>query len=135
MSAYLARLKQLENEKNSHYTPGSEPSKPSKAPFVGFDGTVLGHIEKKLSDSDSPHEPESLQDKQRETRRQKVIAMLAQNPDTKRAIYTDTDSDPDNIILTIALRNAAMCEMLIPKEKYDPFLFLKLIERHGNQTH
>lgn len=48
MSKYLARLKQLEGDKNYQYTPDSEPTKPSKAPFVGFDGTGTGHIEKKI---------------------------------------------------------------------------------------
>jgi len=47
MSAYLAKLKQLENEKNSRYAPNSEPSKPSKVPFEPFEGTGAGHIEKK----------------------------------------------------------------------------------------
>jgi len=47
MSAYLAKLKQLESEKYSHYVPDSEPSKPSKVPFEPFEGTGTGHIEKK----------------------------------------------------------------------------------------
>ena len=55
MSAYLARLKQIEREKNSIYTPDTVPSKPSKAPFEPFEGTCLAHIEKKLID-DTHHE-------------------------------------------------------------------------------
>ena len=50
MSAYLARLKQIESEKISAYTPGSVPSKPSKAPFEPFEGTCLVHIKEKLID-------------------------------------------------------------------------------------
>lgn len=48
--SYLARLKQLESVKNSHYTPDAEPTKPSKPPFVGFVGSFPGHIEKKIID-------------------------------------------------------------------------------------
>ena len=50
MSAYLARLKQIESEKISAYTPESVPSKPSKAPFEPFEGTCLAHIKEKLID-------------------------------------------------------------------------------------
>jgi hypothetical protein len=52
MSTYLTRLKQLENEKNSHYMPNTVPPKPAKAPFGGFDGTGSGHIEKKIIHTD-----------------------------------------------------------------------------------
>ncbi|MFZ2541000.1 MAG: hypothetical protein WAW75_04400 [Gallionella sp.] len=70
-----------------------------------------------------------------EWRRQKVIAMLDAAPDTQRAIYTDTDSDPHSVILTVAVRACQQtCEMLIPKAKYDPWKLLELIERHGAQT-
>lgn len=135
MSAYLARLKQLENGKNSHYAPDSEPTKPSKAPFVGFDGTGTGHIEKKIIDNETS-KPETLQDRQREARRQKVIAMLKAAPNTQRAIYTDINSDPHNVILTVAVRACQQtCEMLIPKTKYDPWKLLELIERYGATTH
>lgn len=50
MSAYLARLKQIENKKNSLYIPNSEPSKPSKVPFEPFEGTHPAHIEKNIID-------------------------------------------------------------------------------------
>ena len=120
---YLARLKQLDDGKNSHNAPDTEPSKPSKAPFVGFVGTDTGHIEKKIIDA-------------AEARRQKVIAMLNAAPDSKRAIHTDTDSDPDNVILTVAVRDCQQtCELLIPKAKYDPWLLLALIERNGGTEH
>jgi hypothetical protein len=70
-----------------------------------------------------------------EWRRQKVIAMLEAAPNTQRAIYTDTDSDPHNVILTVAVRACQQtCEMLIPKAKYDPWRLLELIERHGVQN-
>lgn len=79
--------------------------------------------------------PLSLLERQREARRQKVIAMLEAAPDTLRAIYTDTDSDPHNVILTVAVRSLATCEMLIPKATYDPWRLLELVERLGQATH
>ncbi len=54
---YLARLKQWDEGKISQHTPDTEPSKPSKAPFVGFVGTGMGHIEKKIVDKVEPTEP------------------------------------------------------------------------------
>lgn len=84
-----------------------------------------------------PIKPLSIQDRQREDRRQKVIAMLEAAPGTQRAIYVDDASDPHNVILAIAVRHPtpATCEMLIPKAKYDPWRLLELIERHGQTTH
>ena len=71
-----------------------------------------------------------------EWRRKKVIAMLEAAPDTARAIYADSDSDPHNVILTVAVRAYQQtCEMLIPKAKYDPWQLLELIERLGQTTH
>lgn len=136
MSAYLARLKQLDNVKNSHYTPDTVPSKPSKPPFDPFEGTHPAHIEKKIIDDveiSAPPEPseitkpETLQDRQRETRRQKVLALLEETPDIQRAYCTDTDSDPHHVILAIGIRHVATLEMLIDKAKYDPWRLLELI--------
>ena len=79
--------------------------------------------------------PETLEYQQQEARRQKVLAMLEAAPDTQRAIHTDTDSDPHNVILTVGVRNLATCEMLVPKAKYDPWRLLELVERHKETTH
>ena len=72
-----------------------------------------------------------------EWRRQNVIAMLEAAPETQRAVFADTDSDPHNVILAIAVRHptGATCDMLIPKAKYDAWRLLELIERHGQTTH
>jgi hypothetical protein len=79
---------------------------------------------------------EILTELQRETRRQKVTAMLEAAPDKQRSVYTDMVSDPHNVILTVAVRSCQQtCEMLIPKAKYDAWRLLELIERHGQTTH
>ncbi len=77
---------------------------------------------------------ESASNIQQKIRRHKVLTMLKENPDTQRAIYTDTASDPSNVILTIAVRHAAICEMLIDKSKYDPWQLLALTEQLGVQN-
>lgn len=75
MSAYLARLKQIENEKVSHYIPDTLPPKPPKVPFDPFGGTHPVHIEKKiivdveiiaLPEPSEIAKPETLLDRQRE---------------------------------------------------------------------
>lgn len=68
-----------------------------------------------------------------EQRRQRVLAMLAQNPRIKRAIIADSEADPENVIVTIGLRSKAKAELLIQKARYDPFLILKLIEAQSQE--
>lgn len=62
------------------------------------------------------------------TRRDKAVAMLEDNPGMHRAVYTDTHTDPNIVILTIAVRHAGICEMLIPKAKYDPWQLIAILE-------
>ena len=50
--SYLARLKQLEKEKNSQHAPHVELTELPKAPFVSFGGTVPGANENIFSDDD-----------------------------------------------------------------------------------
>lgn len=71
-------------------------------------------------------------EQQQEARREKVLAMLDADPAIKRAIHTDTDTDPDNVILTIAIRHVATCEMLVPKANYDPWQLLALVDNAGS---
>ena len=75
------------------------------------------------------HKPAILAELKREERRVKVLTILAGNPETQRAFVTDTESDSDNVIITIAIRNQYTLEMTIPKHKYDPFMLLELIEK------
>ena len=65
-----------------------------------------------------------------ELRRQRVLAMLEKSPGIKYALITDTDSDPDSVLLTLAIRGKATCELQIPRDRYDGFLLLNLNERH-----
>jgi len=86
--------------------------------YGGFGSTDTGNIEKNIID---------IAEVQAESRRKKVLNMLTEKPESERAYVTDTTIDPDNVILTIAIRDLATFEMLIPKDKYDPFMLMKLI--------
>ena len=79
------------------------------------------------------HKPAILAELKREERRKKVLAMLADQPETQRSIITDINNDPDNVFLTIAIRDQYVFEMQIPKHRYDPFILLELIEKSAIQ--
>ncbi|MBS0300472.1 MAG: hypothetical protein JSR32_11245 [Proteobacteria bacterium] len=79
------------------------------------------------------YKPAIIEELKREQRREKVLRMLAENPGTQRAFVTDTGSDPDNVILTMAISGAASFKLLIPKHKYDPFAVLEIIQKAAIQ--
>lgn len=87
------------------------------------------------------HKPELLaalggdSDPTVEARRRRVLDMLDRNPSVRYAALTDLESDPEAAILVLAIRGRATCELRIPRKKYDPFLLLDLIERHGGTLH
>jgi len=82
-----------------------------------------------------------LSDPAAEARRQRVLAMLADRQAVRYAVLTDADTDPEAVILALAIRGAmpdggtVTCELRIPREKYDPFLLMHLIERHSGTVH
>ena len=79
------------------------------------------------------HKPAIIEELRREQRREKVLKILEERPEIQRAFVTDTGSDKHNVILTLAIRNAGTCELLIPKHKYDPFVVLETIKKSGMQ--
>lgn len=70
-----------------------------------------------------------------DARLEKVIAKLHGDPGLRYAVEVHIDADPDAVILTLAIRDKAACELCIPRGKYDPFLLLELIERHSGRVH
>lgn len=79
------------------------------------------------------YKPAVITELKREERRAKVLAILAENPNTQRAIIADMNGDPDNVILTIALRDQYTFELTIPKAKYDSFTVLEIIKKAAVQ--
>jgi hypothetical protein len=71
----------------------------------------------------------------REHREIAVLNMLSENPKATRAVHADNTSNPKSTILTIAIRDKAICEMQIPREKCDSIQLLSLIEKYGHRTH
>jgi len=71
-----------------------------------------------------------LPDPGAEARRSRVLAMLVEHPEARYASVSDFQSDPDAVILALAIRGRATCELRIPREKWDGVLFLELLERH-----
>jgi hypothetical protein len=81
------------------------------------------------------HKPQILAalhlEQQQELRRKSALALLTSDPNMKRAIHVDSDSDPDNVILAIAIRHLATFEMQVPKANFDPWQLLALIDKTG----
>ena len=65
-------------------------------------------------------------------RRDWVLRMLRDRPEITRAVVADGDLDP--VVVTLAVRNVGTCELLIPADRWDPFNFLRLLERHGGRA-
>jgi len=80
------------------------------------------------------NEGDPLPDPAAESRRQRVLAMLAERPGVRYAVVVD-DPDTDPVRLMVGIRDVATFEVEIPKSKYDPVLLLDLIERHGGTVH
>ena len=74
-----------------------------------------------------------LPDPAMEDRRQRVLAILAENPNIRRAVLVD-NADADPVLLSVAIRDMATCELAIPAAKFDAFLLIELIGRHGAET-
>lgn len=70
-----------------------------------------------------------------QARRQRVLDLLAANPEATYATVTDMQADPDAVILALAMRGQASCELRIPRAKWDGTLFLDLMDRHGGTVH
>lgn len=68
-----------------------------------------------------------------EARRQRVLAMLDDNPALRLAVVCDGQGDP--VPVAVGIRGKATCELLVPRDRYDGVLLLDLIEGHGITIH
>lgn len=99
-----------------------------------LDITPAENVSSKLLQQLRQHKPDVLailQLEQQEMRREKVLAMLATDLEQKRAVYVDTNTDPDNAILAIAIRYVATFEMKVSKANYDPWQLVALLDKAG----
>lgn len=90
-------------------------------------------VTRELLDRLRKYKPAIIEELKRRDRYARVWQMLEDQPSIRRAFVTDTMSDRDNVILTLAIRGVGTCELEIPKRKYDPFLLLAIIERTAVQ--
>lgn len=60
----------------------------------------------------------------------KVIDKLHGEPGLRYAMEAHDGIEPDAVILTLAIRDKAACELRIPKSRYDALALLELIEKH-----
>jgi hypothetical protein len=68
-------------------------------------------------------------DRDFETRRAQVLAMLAADPNLKRAAVFHSDL-PGPVICTLAIRGAGTCELHIPRERFgDGFLIFEALRK------
>lgn len=64
-------------------------------------------------------------------RRQRVLCMLENTPSIRYALLSDTEARGDDVILTLGIRDLGMCELAIPRAKYDAFKVLRIVEEHS----
>lgn len=60
----------------------------------------------------------------------KVISKLRDDDGLRYAVEAHDDIDLEAVILTLAIRGEAACELRIPKSRYDGFALMELIEKH-----
>lgn len=65
---------------------------------------------------------------QAQARRERVLAMLNANPSIKRAMIDCHDSDPLNVILTLAVRDIGTIELMLAKTSYDGLAIITCLE-------
>ena len=62
----------------------------------------------------------------------RVLRDLEANPERIRAIEV-MDADTDPVRLIVAIRNVGVCELLVARDKWDPFQFLALLAKSTGQ--
>ena len=60
--------------------------------------------------------------------------MLAQEPGLQYAITSDDESEPDAVLVTLAIRGTATCELRIPKDRYDGLAMLQMLEQQTSES-
>src|SRR5258708_34353892 len=76
-----------------------------------------------------------------ESRRQIATAMLEARPGVRYALVVDEEdpSYPDCVVLGVGIRSddgtVRTCDLIVPRERYDGFALLDLIERHSGTAH
>ncbi|HEX2239335.1 MAG TPA: hypothetical protein VHJ19_13640 [Gammaproteobacteria bacterium] len=70
-----------------------------------------------------------------EARRRAVLSMLANEPGITYALTSDTEVEADAVIITLTMRDKAICELKIPKDRYDGLAMLQMIEKQTGESY
>ena len=109
----------IEYLRNKNFTVKTDGQNLDIAPAAKVTNELIERLRK--------HKPAIIAELKREERRERALQILVDQPGIQRAFLADTEADLKNVIVTIAVRNVASFEMLIPKYKYDAFLMLQLL--------
>ena len=64
-------------------------------------------------------------------RADRAVALLNKDPTTRYGIVVDDESGGDDVIVALAIRGVATCELLLPRDRYDSMAFLECVEMLG----
>lgn len=76
-----------------------------------------------------------------ESRRRRVTALLKVHPGARYAVVVDEEDPayPGCVVLAVGLRGDAgvihTCDLIVPRERYDGFAIIDLIDRHSGVLH
>ncbi len=91
---------------------------------------VTGNLTNPQREAIRAYKPELLSLLGRERRRQRVLHMMAEDDQPRKYYWaTDDKAHPEFVFLTLAIRDVGTCEMSMPKEKYDPFLLMEILDK------
>ena len=92
---------------------------------------VTGDLTDDQREAIRAYKPELLGILGREHRRQQVLQMMAEDDQPRKYYWlTDDKAHADFVILAFAIRGVGTGELSIPKEKYDPFLLMEILDKH-----
>jgi len=119
--AALIRKRETGKSANDNPAKAANDGRTGDEPLAGLAALALANpTEAKTEPSPDPAA---------EDRRQRVLAILADNPALRLAVVCGGQDDP--VPVAVAIRDKGTCEVLIPAARFDPFALLELVERHA----
>ncbi len=119
--AALIRKRETGKPANDNAAKAANDGQTSGEPLAGLAAFALANA------TEAKTEP--VPDPAAEGRRQRVLAMLADNPALRLAIVCDGQGDP--VPVAVAIRDKGTCEVLVPAARFDPFVLFEIVERHA----
>ena len=136
----------LDRVREKYGTPRGGTDKTNKSPF-GTSVSPQGRDSEGFFDCNAPNEGVGVlvdlnrekarrdaqkRDEARRKRLEPVLKLMADDGDNKDFFCVlDHNADPDHVILVFAIRGKGSGELSIPKEKYDPFLLMEILDKHN----